>query len=75
MCSDVPGRVIDRLLDIRESATNLRDIAADMATEAFHDLPHTAPMARRAVKNALMKLDETAKAIPEDLRQRHETVE
>jgi uncharacterized protein with HEPN domain len=67
--------VIDRLLDIRASATDLRDIAADMATEAFHALPHADRMAYRAVKNALMELGEAAKAIPDDLRQRHKTVD
>lgn len=70
-----PRSVTDRLLDIREAATDLRDIAADMATEAFHALPHADRMAYRAVKNGLTELGEAVKAIPEDVRKRHKTVD
>ena len=61
----------ERLLDIREAATDLRDIVADMDTDAFHALPHADRMAYRAVKNALAELGEAVKALPEDVRKRH----
>jgi len=61
----------ERLLDIREAATDLRDIVADMSTDAFHALPHADRMAYRAVKNALTELGEAVKALPEDVRKRH----
>jgi uncharacterized protein with HEPN domain len=67
--------VTDRLLDIREAATDLRDFAADIATAAFHALPHADRMAYRAVKNGLSELGEAVKAIQEDIRQRHKTVD
>ena len=54
----------ERLLDIREAATDLRDIVADMDTDAFHALPHADRLAYRAVKNALAELGEAVKAPP-----------
>jgi uncharacterized protein with HEPN domain len=65
----------ERLLDIRDAATDLRDIVADMGTEAFHALPHADRMAYRAVKNALAELGEAVKALPEDVRKRHPEVD
>jgi len=65
----------ERLLDIREAATDLRDIVADMDTDAFHALPHADRMAYRAVKNALAELGEAVKALPEDVRKRHPEVD
>lgn len=67
--------VADRLLDIREAATDLRDFVTDMATEAFHALPHADRMAYRAVKNGLAELGEAVKAVPEEIRKRHATVD
>jgi uncharacterized protein with HEPN domain len=67
--------VTDRLLDIREAATDLCDFAADIATEAFHALPHADRMAYRAVKNGLSEVGEAVKTIPEDIRQRHKAVD
>jgi uncharacterized protein with HEPN domain len=67
--------VTDRLLDIREAATDLCGFAADIATEAFHALPHADRMAYRAVKNGLSEIGEAVKAIPEDIRQRHKAVD
>jgi uncharacterized protein with HEPN domain len=67
--------VAERLLDIREAATDLRDIVADMDTDAFHALPHADRMAYRAVKNALAELGEAVKSIPEDIRKRHARVD
>ena len=65
----------ERLLDIRDAATDLRDIVADMDTEAFHALPHADRLAYRAVKNALAELGEAVKALPEDVRKRHPEVD
>ena len=65
----------ERLADIREAATDLRNFARDMETEAFHTLPHADRMGYRAVKNALAELGEAAKAIPEEIRQRHPGVD
>jgi uncharacterized protein with HEPN domain len=65
----------ERLLDIREAATDLRDFVADMDTEAFHALAHADRMAYRAAKNALSELGEAVKAIPEDIRKRHAGVD
>ena len=65
----------ERLLDIREAATDLRDIVADMDTDAFHALPHADRMAYRAVKNALAELGEAVKALPEDVRKRNPAVD
>lgn len=65
----------ERLLDIREAATDLRDIAADIETEAFHALPHADRVAYRAVKNALGELGEAVKAIPPVVRARHPAVD
>ena len=45
----------ERLLDIREAATDLRDIVADMDTEAFHALPHADRMAYRAVRGCIKR--------------------
>lgn len=67
--------VSERLQDIHEAATDLRDFVADMKTEAFHALPHADRMAYRAAKNALTELGEAVKAIPEDIRKRHATVD
>jgi uncharacterized protein with HEPN domain len=67
--------VAEQLLDIREAATDLRDIVADMDTDAFHALPHADRMAYRAVKNALAELGEAVKSIPEDIRKRHARVD
>lgn len=36
--------------DIRDAATDLRDIVTDMGTDAFHALPHAERLAYRAVK-------------------------
>jgi uncharacterized protein with HEPN domain len=65
----------ERLLDIRAAATDLRDIVADMKTDAFHALPHANRMAYRAVKNALAELGEAVKALPVDVRKRHPEVD
>ena len=65
----------ERLLDIRQAAADLRDIVADMETDAFHALPHANRMAYRAVKNALVELGEAVKALPEDVRKRHPEVD
>ena len=65
----------ERLLDIREAATDLRDIVADMDTDAFHALPHADRLAYRAVKNALAELGEAVKALPEDVRKRNPEVD
>jgi len=65
----------ERLLDIREAATDLRDIVADMGTDAFHALPHADRLAYRAVKNALAELGEAVKALPEDVRKRNPEVD
>ena len=67
----MPRTVADRLLDIREAATDLCDFVADMGTELFHALPHADRMGYRALKNALAELGEPAKAIPEEVRKRH----
>ena len=75
-CSDgPPGALPDGLLDIHEAATDLRDIVADMKTDAFHALPHANRMAYRAVKNALAELGEAVKALPMDVRKRHPEVD
>ena len=63
--------VRDRLTDILEAATDLRDFVDDMETQAFHALPHADRMGYRAVKSALIELGEAAKAIPDDIRQRY----
>ena len=65
----------ERLRDIRQAATDLRDIVADMDTEAFHALPHADRLAYRAIKNALMELGEAVKALPQAVRQRHPEVD
>ena len=65
----------ERLLDIRAAATDLRDIVADMDTEAFHTLPHADRLAYRAIKNALAELGEAVKALPEEVRKRHPEVD
>ena len=65
----------ERLLDIRDAATDLRDIVADMDTEAFHALPLADHLAYRAIKNALAELGEAVKALPEDVRKRHPDVD
>jgi uncharacterized protein with HEPN domain len=67
--------VQQRLMDIREAATDLLDFVADMETDAFHALPHADRMGYRAIKNALIELGEAAKAIPEEVRQRHAEVD
>ena len=66
---------VERLLDIRQAVTDLRDIVADMDTEAFHALPHADRLAYRAIKNALMELGEAVKALPEAVRQRYPEVD
>ncbi len=67
----MPRTVADRLLDIRETATDLRDFVAAMGTEMFHTLPHADRMGHRALKNALAKLGEAPKAIPDEIRGGH----
>jgi uncharacterized protein with HEPN domain len=57
----------ERLADIRAAATDLRDIVADMATDAFHALPHADRLAYRAIKNALTELGKAVKALPADI--------
>ena len=71
----MPRSVDDRLLDIRQAAADLRDFVADMDTNAFRVLPHADRMGYRAIKNALTELGEAAKAMPEDIRTRHPTVD
>ncbi len=61
--------------DIRQAASDLRNIVADMDTEAFHALPHADRMSYRAVKNALSELGEAVKALPNELRARHPGVD
>jgi uncharacterized protein with HEPN domain len=65
----------DRLLDIQEAASDLRDFVKDMETDVFHALPHADRMGFRAVKNALIELGEAVKAIPEEVRQRYPDVD
>jgi hypothetical protein len=36
----MPRSLVQRLLDIKEAATDLRDFVAAMDSEAFHELPH-----------------------------------
>ncbi|HET8996399.1 MAG TPA: HepT-like ribonuclease domain-containing protein [Acetobacteraceae bacterium] len=65
----------DRLADILDAATDLRDFVADMATDAFHRLPHADRMGYRAIKNALTELGEAAKAVPQQVKNRHPEVD
>jgi len=65
----------ERLLDIREAATDLRDIASDMNTDAFDALPHADRMAYRAIKNALAELGGSIKTLPEEIKARHSAVD
>lgn len=67
--------VADRLLDIREAATDLCDFVDDMTTEAFRAMPHADRIAYRAIKNGLSEVGEAVKTIPADIRQRHKTVD
>lgn len=71
----MPRTVAERLADIREAASDLRNFVADMEAGAFHTLPHADRMGYRAIKNALAELGEAAKAIPEEIRARHPGVD
>jgi uncharacterized protein with HEPN domain len=65
----------ERLADIRAAATDLRDIVADMDTDAFHALPYVDRLACRAVRNALSELGEAVKPPPDDVREQHPDVD
>lgn len=66
--------VAERLLDIREAARDVVDIAGAMEDGAFHALPHADRIAYRALKNALSELDEAVKALPREVTDRHAPV-
>jgi uncharacterized protein with HEPN domain len=67
--------VRERLMDIREAATDLCDFIKDMETDAFQALPHADRMGYRAIKNALAELGEAVKAIPDDIQKRYPEVD
>ena len=71
----MPRSPKDRLEDIREAATDLRDFVAAMDTEAFHQIPHADRMGFRALKNALTELGEAVKALPADVVARHPEID
>jgi uncharacterized protein with HEPN domain len=70
-----PRKIEDRLADIQEAASDLRDFVSDMTTDAFHALPHADRMAYRAIKNAMTELGEAVKALPDEIRKRHPNVD
>ena len=65
----------ERLLDIREAARDVVDIAGAMEDGAFHALPNADRIAYRALKNALSELGEAVKALPREMTDRHPTVD
>ncbi len=71
----MPRSLEERLLDIRDAASDLRDFVADMETDAFHALPHADRIRYRAMKNALAELGEAAKVVPTDIRTHHSEVD
>jgi uncharacterized protein with HEPN domain len=70
----MPRTIEQRLLDIKEAATDLRDFAADVGTTAFHALPHANRLGHRAIKNALTEIGEATKAMPDEIRLRRSDV-
>jgi uncharacterized protein with HEPN domain len=64
-----------RLVDIREAATDLRDFVEDLQGDTFHALPHADRMGYRAIKNALTELGEAIKALPPEICERHKEVD
>lgn len=65
----------ERLVDIREAASDLIDIAGAMDDGAFHALPNADRIAYRALKNALSELGEAVKALPREFTDRHPNVD
>ena len=71
----MPRSVGERLEDMRDAATDLRDFAGTMDTDAFHQIPYADRMGFRALKNALTELGEAVKALPADVVARHPDVD
>jgi uncharacterized protein with HEPN domain len=71
----MPRSTEERLEDIRDAATDLRDYVESMETEAFHALSHADRMGFRSLKNALTELGEAVKALPAEVLQRHPKVD
>ena len=71
----MPRSLQDRLGDIREAATDLRDFAGSMAVAAFHQIPQSDRMGFRALKNALTELGEAVKTLPADIVARHPEID
>lgn len=71
----MPRSLEERLEDIREAATDLRDFVGSMETAAFHQIPHADRMGFRALKNALSELGEAVKALPADILGRHPRID
>lgn len=67
----MPRSPEERLEDIREAATDLRDFVGSMETAAFHQISHADRMGFRALKNALSELGEAVKALPAVIVARH----
>jgi uncharacterized protein with HEPN domain len=65
----------ERLVDIREAARDLIDIAGAMDDGAFQALPNADRIAFRALKNALSELGEAVKALPREVTERHPDVD
>jgi len=70
-----PRTAKERLTDIREAASDLRDFVGDMETDAFHALPHADRIRYRAVKNTVTELGEAIKTLPKDVRERNPDVD
>lgn len=71
----MPRSPEERLQDIREAATDLRDFVGSIETAAFHRIPHADRMGFRALKNALTELGEAVKALPADIVARHPRID